>query len=210
MGEDLSAGIKVAVILILLASILASVFSIMSIAKNMTNSGVNQLQSSLHAFQNMRWEDYNLRTVTGNEVQVVIRSAIDNDIAVIVNTKRNQSASVLYGVKLNGFTKPDTAHSFYSYNSGGNNNATTRIDESVTSSKDDSPYFDTVNSCFVAKLPVTSSDGGNAETTIEYGSYTKNINDNTSLYYIDPILKFTSYIIKDSSGSLLGILFDEQ
>lgn len=204
MGEDLSTGIKIAIVLILLASIVASVFSIMAISKNMTNSGVNQLQSSLHAFQNMRWEDYNLRTVTGNEVQVVIRSAIDNDIAVIVNTQRNAKQSVLYGIPLDGFTKASAA--FYVY--GSSANATTQqINETVIDGSSAKIYFDTSKSCFTGSILNNTTDGSASK---EYGSYTKNINDNTSSYYIDPMLKFNSYIIRDTSGSLLGVLFDEK
>lgn len=206
MGEDLSTGIKIAIVLILLASIVASVFSIMAISKNMTNSGVNQLQSSLHAFQNMRWEDYNLRTVTGNEVQVVIRSAIDNDIAVIVNTQRKGSESVLYGIPLDGFTKSTSGSAFYVGKCSNGGKTTSQFKE-LCSNTSCAVYFDNSKSCFVGDHIEDNQDGSASK---EYGSYTKNINDNTSAYYIDPMLKFNSYIIRDASGSLLGVLFDEK
>lgn len=202
MGEDLSTGIKMAIVLVILAALLASVFSILTITKNMTTQSVDELQSSLYAFQNMRWEDYNLRTISGNEVQVVIRSAIDNNIAVVVNTVRNKGKSVLYGLPIEGFDKAENSKAFWTKGIGGGSNAaTSQINESVTTG---SLAFDTKNSYFVGSRIDSDSDN------YMLGSYVRNINDNTSIYYIDPSLKFNSYIIRDEAGSLLGILFDQK
>lgn len=202
MGEDLSTGIKMAIILVILAALLASVFSILTITKNMTNQSVDELQSSLYAFQNMRWEDYNLRTISGNEVQVVVRSAVDNNIAVVVNTQRNHSMSVLYGLPIEGFDKAADGRAYWIKSLGtSDSSAISQYCESVTDGK---LYFDTKNSYFVG----TRIDENSEEYML--GSYVRNINDNSSSFYVDPSLKFNSYIIRDESGSLLGILFDQK
>lgn len=198
MGEDLSAGIKIAIVLVILASILASVFSILTISKNMTTQSVDDLQSSLYAFQNMRWEDYNLRTISGNEAQVVIRSAIDNNIAVVVNTVRNKNVSVLYGVPIVGFEKNSAGN--FATNSSNENATTKQFNETITSGN---LYYSVKDSYFVGAL-VDSS-----EKDYTPFSYVRNINDNSSKYYIDPTLKFNSYIIRDSAGTLIGVLFDQ-
>lgn len=198
MGEDLSAGIKIAIVLVILASILASVFSILTISKNMTTQSVDDLQSSLYAFQNMRWEDYNLRTISGNQVQVVVRSAIENNIAVVVNTVRNKEVSVLYGIPIKGFTK-NSVGNFATGTSTGN--ATTKqFNESIISGD---LHYDVNNSYFVGAI--TDSN----EASYTPFSYVRNINDNSSTYYIDPTLKFNSYIIRDDAGTLIGVLFDQ-
>lgn len=202
MGEDLSTGIKMAIILVILAALLASVFSILTITKNMTTQSVDELQSSLYAFQNMRWEDYNLRTISGNEVQVVVRSAVENNIAVVVNTKRNQSMSVLYGLPIAGFDKSTGGKAYWTKSLGSSSSsAVSQYNESVTTGD---LHFDTKNSYFVG----TRIDESSADYML--GSYVRNINDNSSSFYIDPSLKFNSYIIRDESESLLGILFNQK
>lgn len=208
MGEDLSAGIKIAIVLVILAALLASVFSILTISKNMTNQSVDELQSSLYAFQNMRWEDYNLRTISGNEVQVVVRSAVDNNIAVVVNTERYDTASVLYGVPLSGFDKKTGS----SYNIGEcSTSGSTRkqvCEETIPSSGTTSTtlYFDTNKSCFVGEYPIITTDDSFASNRF---SYTGFISSTESPYYINPTLKFKAYVIRDTSDAPIGILFDQ-
>lgn len=204
MGEDLSTGIKMAIILVILAALLASVFSILTISKNMTAQSVDELQSSLYAFQNMRWEDYNLRTISGNHVQVVVRSAVENNIAVVVNTKRNGNESVLYGLPIKGFDKAKDGKAYWTKGIGSSDTAATgQYDESIISGD---LHFDTQNSYFVG-VRISDTD---TDTDYMLGSYVRNISDSSSTYYIDPTLKFDSYIIRDEAGSLLGILFDQK
>lgn len=206
MGEDLSTGIKMAIILVILAALLASVFSILTITKNITTQSVDELQSSLYAFQNMRWEDYNLRTISGNEVQVVVRSAVENNIAVVVNTARNNTESVLYGVPLKGFK--DGSENFGIYSGGTGNATTVRINETVTSGD---IYYNAKSSYFVGSVKEKSTNSQDTKDYVdERYSYVRNITDSGSMYYINPSLKFDSYIIRDESGSLLGILFDQK
>lgn len=210
MGEDLSTGIKMAIILVILAALLASVFSILTISKNMTNQSVDELQSSLYAFQNMRWEDYNLRTISGNEVQVVVRSAVDNNIAVVVNTERYDTASVLYGVPLSGFDKKTGS----SYNIGEcstSDSTRKQIWEGTTISPSGTTtgttlHFDTNKSCFVGEYPIITTDDS---FTSNRFSYTGFISNTESPYYINPTLKFKAYVIRDTSDAPIGILFDQ-
>lgn len=203
MGEDLSAGIKIAIVLVILAALLASVFSILTISKNMTNQSVDELQSSLYAFQNMRWEDYNLRTISGNQVQVVIRSAIDNNIAVVVNTSRNLDESVLYGTKLRGFEESSSKGYGVLKVSG---STTNQLNETCSTETANKPYYNATTSSFVATATVTNTEGSIDSSKF---TYVRNISDTDSKYYINPSLKFYSYIIRDAAGSPIGILFDQ-
>ena len=207
MGEDLSAGAKIAIILVLLCAIVASVFSIMTIVKNMTNQSVDSLQSSLYAFQNMRWDDYNLTTVSGNQVQVLIRQAVEEEIAVVVQTQRAGGAgyATLYGTPLNGFTQYKTP--------GGNSTLQFYVCEDVNGTRDEptdgadstSFYEDAKTSKMIASLMVDSATENKG-----VGSYTRNITDKSSMFYIDPMLKYYATHITDSSGTLLGVWFQQK
>ena len=197
MGEDLSAGAKIAIILVLLCAIVASVFSIMTIVKNMTNQSVDSLQSSLYAFQNMRWDDYNLTTVSGNQVQVLIRQAVEEEIAVVVQTQRagGSGYATLYGNPLTGFKQYET--------SDGNSTMQFYVCDKMTNNPDF--YEDTKTSKWIASLMVDSNTDYQG-----VGSYTRNITDKSSMFYIDPMLKYYATHITDSSGTLLGVWFQQK
>ena len=190
MGEDLSAGAKIAIILVLLCAIVASVFSIMTIVKNMTNQSVDGLQSSLYAFQNMRWDDYKLTTVSGNQVQVLIRQAVDEEISVVVQTQRagGVEQATLYGTPLKGFTLSSNGQFFVA-------------DKDVLENTDNVAEDTKTSTMIASMLPK------DMENYPGVGSYTRNITDKSSMYYIDPMLKYEATHITDSSGTLLGVWF---
>lgn len=202
MGEDLSAGAKIGIVLVVLCAIIATVFSIMALVKNVTNQSVDDLQSSLSAFQNLKWQDYDQRIVSGNTVQVTVRAAADDNVAVVIKTNKNNKKHVNYGVLLTG-AKEDTSDSNYY--------------TSLVADKDPIVKPDASGSFYVGQLQyktttVTGGDGKSSTTTVPgymYSRYTKGINDPADFFYINPTLKFNSFLIKDSSGGLLGIYFEE-
>ena len=75
MGEDLSAGIKIAIVIIILCAITSIVFSLFTIMKNLTNEATADFQSGANALKNLYWDDYNQKTVTGNQVTALLRKS---------------------------------------------------------------------------------------------------------------------------------------
>ena len=86
MGEDLSTGAKIGIILIILCSLIAIVFALLTMMKNITNSGSSQLQSNLDQMMQTTFDDYNQKTVTGIQVKSALRIFESQDIAVVVKT----------------------------------------------------------------------------------------------------------------------------
>lgn len=84
MGEDLSTGAKIGIILIILCSLIAIVFSLLTMMKNITNSGSAQLQNSLDQMLIAKFDDYNQTTVTGNQVTASIKVFEGADVAIVI------------------------------------------------------------------------------------------------------------------------------
>lgn len=97
MGEDLSQGAKIGIILIILCALIAIVFSIMSIMKNITSSGVEDLQVSLGSMTGQKFDDYDQRTVTGAQVIAVCKMFQNQPLSIYVYTNRKPDAPTVYG-----------------------------------------------------------------------------------------------------------------
>ena len=194
MGEDLSTGAKIAIILVILAALIATVFSIMALVKNVTNQSVDDLQSSLSAFQNMKWQDYDQRQVSGNMVQVTIRSATENNVAIIVKTNHLSDRQVNYGVLLNGYDKGSSSQYY------------TRLEASSPSDTEGLLPSESGSYYTASYKQAVGTDAAG----FMYAQYNRGISDSSDPYYINPTLKFNSFLIKDSSGSLLGVYFEEK
>lgn len=97
MGEDLSQGAKIGIILIILCALIAIVFSIMSIMKNITTQGTEDLQKSLSSISMQKFDDYDQREITGAQVISACKLFQDQPFAVVVYTNRS-TAPTTYGL----------------------------------------------------------------------------------------------------------------
>lgn len=187
MGEDLSSGVKIGIILIILCSIIGTVMSLMAVAKNVTRTGAMQLQSSLEAMDRMYEDSFNQKTVTGNEVISALQLNQGADIAIVVSEPLDGGKFSLhnYGALL-GAIYLGSANDFVIGN------------EKVGESK--FLYYDTKAQSYVADLYTVS-------TAVQYNNSIANIYKNTTNEYINPNYKYDARLIKDASGTTIGYFF---
>ena len=196
MGEDLSQGTKVAVILILLCAIIAIVFSIFSIMKNITNSSTQDLQTTLSSVSKQKFDDYDQRTVPGAQIGAACKLFADQPISLVVFTNRNSSGCYTYGLK--GVISTVTV------TTGGDGSLdTNKIKEVPGTSTKSVSYSGGVlsvpNGSGIAELPAT----------FEYQNSRVDMNDTSKNAFVSSTSKFKSYLIKNKSGDVVGIMFDE-
>ena len=195
MGEDLSQGTKVAVILILLCAIIAIVFSIFSIMKNITNSSTQDLQTTLSSVSKQKFDDYDQRTVTGAQIGAACKLFADQPISIVVFTNRNSSGCYTYGLKDVISTVTETG--------GGGSLVTSKIKEVPGTSTKSVSYSGGVlsvpNGSGIAELP----------STFNYQNSRSDMNDTSENAFVSSTSKFKSYLIKNKSGDVIGIMFDE-
>lgn len=195
MGEDLSVGARIGVVLILLCAIISIVFSIMSIMKNITTQGTEDLQNSLSSMSLQKFDDYDQRTVTGAQVVSACKLLQDQPYAIVVYTNRGTN-NVVYGLQdctwiINGNTAnpPKMAESSYSTTSAAYDSNSKRF-----------KLADTLG------YAVGAMPSGDQFT---YNNNRTKMNERTDPQYVSNSSKFKSYLIKTTSGDIMGLVFDE-
>lgn len=192
MGEDLSVGARIGVVLILLCAIISIVFSIMSIMKNITTQGTEDLQNSLSSMSLQKFDDYDQRTVTGAQVVSACKLLQDQPYAIVVYTNRANSSTV-YGLQDCTWV-------------GENINIGTDAKMSAISSA----VYDTTEKRFkfadTLGYAVGAMPGGDKFT---YNNNRTKMNERTDPQYVSNSSKFKSYLIKTTSGDIMGLVFDE-
>lgn len=185
MGEDISTGAKIGVVLVLLCAIIAIVFAIMSIMKNITNQGTEELQNSLVSMSLQKFDDYDQRQVTGAQVITACKQFQDQPYAIAIYTNRNEGTPVIIGLK--------DCKVFASVNG-----TETEIDLSakptggIASLVGDNGYA-------IGKLPAAYA----------YNNNRSSLNDRADPAYVSNASKFEAYLIKTTSGEIMGMVFDE-
>ena len=184
MGEDLSQGTKVAVILILLCSVIAIVFSILAIMKNITASATQDMQGTLSSVTQQKFDDYDQRVVTGAQVVAACKLFSTQDVGIIVYTNRNKTAT----------NEDDKEPGYYCVSNLVIDGDTCRVDKTV------SPTTVSVPNGFVT---------ADYNTDIKRNDNRGVMNKATEASYVSNTARFNSYLIKTTSGDIIGILFDE-
>lgn len=211
MAEDLSTGMKIGIILIILLAVIAVVISIMAIVKNITNSATNDLTNSVQKMQSLKMDSYNQKQITGNEVLGFITLYHDQGYSVLISTAKarrnanitNKSVDYIrnYGALLDCFKSTN--------NYVWNGTFTSVYNESgvrVISDEDDyltKLFYDSRENCYISRFTMNNS-AEHKYNMKETGIYNK-----TSDEYVNPDHKFTAYLVKDISGTILGVYFVE-
>lgn len=191
MGEDLSTGAKIGVVLILLCAIISIVFSIMSIMKNITTQGTEDLQNSLSNMSLQKFDDYDQRTVTGAQVVSACKLFQDQPYAIVVYTNRGTENAV-YGLQGCSWVV---------------SGATNEPDMKETYSTSSIAYKD--KEFLLAKTDGYATGAMPSGNNFTYNNNRTAMNERTDPQYVSNSSKFKSYLIKTTSGDIMGIVFDE-
>lgn len=219
MGEDLSTGAKIGITLIILCSLIAIVFSLLTMMKNITNSGASQLQGSLDQMLLTQFDDYNQKTVSGTQVVSSIKVFEGQDVAIVVRpalaTKGEKAISggYNYGSLLQGYYKenPDTLAGYGKYYTATN---TVTIPTGAENETACPTYGD--SSSFDQGLFMHSSQTYYVGAFADAGTVLVPRNDNSRPLaasgkpsYVRSSAKYRAMLIKDASDAIIGVCFTE-
>lgn len=87
MSEDVSATMRVGVTVILVAALVATVLNLMVMSQSILSNGQSTLQSGIDQVSQQEFEAYNNKKVSGTLVQTAISLYQGRDIAIVVQTK---------------------------------------------------------------------------------------------------------------------------
>ena len=194
MGEDLSTGAKIGVILIILCSLIATVVALLTVVKNVTREGAIDLQSSLEAMDRMYEDNFNQKVVTGNEVLSALQLNQGTEVAIVV---------------VKGFDANNTG-TLYNYNAVLSCVKDTPTGMAVQVGTFDGSTIGTSKLCFDGKRQCYVAEYYRVGTAIQFNNNISKLYRNTEQEYINPNHKYEAKLIKDISGTTIGFLFEQQ
>ena len=188
MGDDLSTGAKIGIGLVILCFLIAIVLSLLTVVKNITNSGANQLESGLGQMMSTTYDDYDQKLVTGTKVTSAIKLFSSEAVGIVVITGKCASdgpkGGYCYGAQLSGYTSETTA-----------DGVSFKCDTLANALKKNGTdtYFTAVQAS-----PLT------------YCTNTKPISKSGGAQFVRDNGKFLAELIKDDTGTIIGICFTQQ
>ena len=220
MGEDLSTGAKIGITLIILCTLIAIVFSLLTMMKNITNSGASQLQGSLDQMLLTQFDDYNQKTVSGTQVVSSIKVFEGQDVAIIVRpalavgktiNSKGVSGGFNYGSLLQCYY--GTKHSLKGYGNIYTNEFTVSLPDGDDKTED-CPIYQAGNEA--TKLTLHSSETYYVGSFADDGTVLVPRNDNTrpleasgKYSFVRSSAKYRAMLIKDTSDTIIGVCFTE-
>ena len=190
MGSDLNEGVKIGIGLVIIIFVVSVVLGLLMIVKNLTNSSASQLESGLNQILNTTYDDYDQQIVSGTKVTSAVKLFQGESIGIIVITGLCQESTdaqggYCYGLVINGY-------------------------ENVGSSTE---------MAYVAKTIGTSTSALQRDSTGTYwiGAPGSTFNLNTkpmsvsgSAQYVRDNGKYLAELVKDTTGTIIGIVFTQQ
>lgn len=222
MSEDVSATMRVGITVILVAALVATVLNLMVMSNSLLSGGQTTLQSGIDSVSTQEFASYDNTKVSGTQVATALSMFQGRDVAIVIQTK--------------AFAAIDADHANKAINYGaimtsnGQSSDRTNLPAKVTTNTGDGANIITAQAkmAFVIKY-VDGPKGASTDVSIwrEDGSpnYTGYLHNNGGLVdscydtigttelgnaaYLLSSSRFSSVLIKDPTGSIIGIFFKQ-
>lgn len=215
MSEDVSSTMRVGITVILVAALVATVLNLMVMSNSILSNGQITLQSGIDSVSEQEFATYDNKKVSGTQVQTALSLFQGRDVAVLIQTKSLRTT-------IGTTASPDTtAYLNYGALLCKNGDATGAVVSKCTNTVVATP---TVGDAWQAKSSTTEGAGdfwqtngvpyyvGVLHNTNGLTDSNYNIIGITSLgnpQYLLSSSRFTSVLLKDSTGSIIGIVFTQ-
>ncbi len=227
MEKEISNGAMLGIVLIALAAIIGLGFGVFSIAKGTSNEGVTGVTEGIHSVNSSVFSEYDQKIVTGTQVISAIDKFEGKSYVILIATQATKDKS---GTSSDNFDSG--AGVVDSYGTAGDIPASIAYRDTSSSKQamivKDSTGND-INLKFIqynARLGVDDVLGistvsfdetcwrtTNGFLTDSYGikmnDITKNVSKTGMMEYIPTGSRFQGYLVKDSSGTIMGIAFEQ-
>lgn len=193
MGEDISTGAKIGIILIILCSLVAIVFSLLTMMKNITNAGSSQLQNGLDQMLASTFQDYDQKVVSGTQVMSAMKIFEGQPVAFVTITAACKKVGSTYpngfnyGALLTGYTACTTEQAA--------DGAAYKLGSALTKATGASSY---------------TANLANASGAYVYNMNLKPCNGSGTSSFIRSSAKYLAELIKDDTETVVGICFTQQ
>ena len=214
MQNEISSGTMLGIVLIALAAVIGLGFGVFSIAKGVSNEGVVNVQDNLSVVSDSAYTDYDQKVVTGTQVVAAYKGFQGKSVAILINTQAmNKGVKTLKGHTAYALSiGVPGAVQYLNYNAllaataiGGSPVALSNAGIAVGGG--------TAGIVLVAADGVPSATYGFAldplTSKVVYDSSIGGFSKAGNCEYIASSAKFDAAIIKDASGSTVGVIFTQ-
>lgn len=190
MSEDISASVRTGITVILVAALVAVILNLMVVAQSIMGSGQTKLQSGVDQINLQEYAPYDQKKVSGTSVMSAISLFDGRDISIIIRNKAciDGTASAPYGYNYGSILEVSTQ------DTANDTGMVYKIDAALTRNAGDS--------FFSAQLK-------NENGIIPTSSNTKGITTTGDTEFILESARFRSELIKDNTGTIVGIMFTQ-
>ncbi|QGQ98792.1 hypothetical protein EHS13_29910 [Paenibacillus psychroresistens] len=188
MEGELGSGARIAIALIVIGVIISVIFVILGFTRGTTNQGITTVQNSMDSMSLAQFDDFDQKIQSGTQVTSAIKLFEGRPVATVVRTKAQMTKAIdtgfNYGAELVGTDPVGTTSPL----------VLPYITDALTKVSGNSWYVNDL------------SGAGQIKYNMNYIPTTKSGTDT----FIRPTAKFLAELIKDNTGTIVGICFTQQ
>lgn len=219
MSEDVSATMRVGITVILVAALVATVLNLMVMSNSLLSGGQTTLQSGIDSVSTQEFASYDNTKVSGTQVATALSLFQGRDVAILIQTKAFAEAAdggadkaINYGAILTKDGKssnPNNMPAKQTYASGTSSTYLTR--QAKTAYVVNFADTDAVNTAVVRKAGAANYEGylHNSNGLVDSSYDIIGTTELGNSAYLLSSSRFSSVLIKDPTGSIIGIFFKQ-
>lgn len=219
MSEDVSATMRVGITVILVAALVATVLNLMVMSSSLLSGGQTTLQSGIDSVSTQEFAPYDNTKVSGTQVSTALSLFQGRDVAILIQTKAFAEAAdggadkaINYGAILTKDGKSSTSNNMpakQTYNSGATSTYLTR--QAKTAYVVNFAETDAANTAVVRKAGAANYEGylHNSNGLVDSSYDIIGTTELGNSAYLLSSSRFSSVLIKDPTGSIIGIFFKQ-
>lgn len=219
MSEDVSATMRVGITVILVAALVATVLNLMVMSNSLLSGGQTTLQSGIDSVSTQEFASYDNTKVSGTQVATALSLFQGRDVAILIQTKAFAEAAdggadkaINYGAILTKDGKSSTPSNMpakQTYASG--TSSTYLTPQAKTAYIVNFSDTDVANTAIVRKAGAANYEGylHNSNGLVDSSYDIIGTTELGNAAYLLSSSRFSSVLIKDPTGSIIGIFFKQ-
>lgn len=225
MEKEISSGAMLGIVLIALAAIIGLGFGVFAIAKGTANDGIVQVQDNLGTVSQQQFQDYDQKVIAGTQVTSALKNFEGKAVSILVQTKALADGQSIASAG----DHPEAPIVNAPYSVGGKSVTGGFINYNAIMAKDANGGMTGKITGGTGLTNATSSTPGSLTSgltlTLKNGVYNTNFgfasqngsvlfdNSTAGVYksgnaeFISSTAKFQANLLKDKSGTIVGVVF---
>lgn len=219
MSEDVSATMRVGITVILVAALVATVLNLMVMSNSLLSGGQTTLQSGIDSVSTQEFASYDNTKVSGTQVSTALSLFQGRDVAIVIQTKAFAEAAdggankaINYGAILTNDGKSSNTNNMpakQTYASG--TQSTYLTQQAKTAYIVNFSDTNVANTAIIRKAGAANYEGylHNSNGLVDSSYDIIGTTELGNSAYLLSSSRFSSVLIKDPTGSIIGIFFKQ-